>query len=292
MLDGNISDLDDPFIDNGSAPVTVELDEALREEKSKRRPKHLTLPIRSARSRPGLPTSFFSDSDIKPVRRNSNSNAIGVARSATVGAHIQDRFIPSRSNSSIVVQKFRTGKAPHELTTSEKLLRHNGDAEDAFCYRRRRITPLAAELRVHSQSESVPGGIRVGSVLGPVDQNTGEGPIRQVSQGTVWTVRGVVPSAAAVDNGRGQLIQSGTNARLFRTAFPTPKPKAEEELEKHEARIAAALGMDRTQRILGTNMTYERRENAQARAMKASTQWNGAEWVREDWLASGCSGYE
>lgn len=292
LLDGNLSDLDDPFADDGNPPVPVELEGARREEQRERQLKPFTLPKRSARSRPCLPASFFSDSDTKLVRRNSNSNAVGVTRSAALSAHIQDRFIPYRSDSAIVVQKFRTGKAPHELTTSEKLLRHNGDAEDAFCYRRRRITPLAAELRVHSQSESIPGGIRAGSVLGPVGQNTGENPVRQVSHGTVWTVRGVVPNAAAVDNGRGQLIQSGTNARLFRTAFPARKPRAEEELEKHEARIAAALGMDRTQRVLGMNMVFERRENARERREKTSTQWNGAEWVREDWLACECSAFE
>src|SRR5437868_11764714 len=82
----------------------------------------------------------------------------------------------------------------------------------------------------------------VGSVLGPLDHNSRR-TSRQVSRGTVWSVGGVVPGLAAVDNGRGQFVQSGTNARLFRTPCPTTKPRAVEEREKHEARIALALGM-------------------------------------------------
>ena len=132
-----------------------------------------------------------------------------------------------------------------------------------------------------------------GTVLMPLDNTGPENPTRQVSHGTVWAVGGVAPSAAggpAVDNGRGQLVRSGTNARLFRTTFPTAKPRAEEELEKHGARIATALGLDRAQRVLRTNL-LRCEENTGAkltRPRESPTDFDGVVWVKESPVQSEC----
>ncbi|KAK3387285.1 hypothetical protein B0H63DRAFT_155348 [Podospora didyma] len=244
---------------------------------AKKRSRPSTLPIQPTRSRPTLPASFLTDSGAKLPRRDSN---IGLVRSGNAFLHIPDRFIPWRSHLMGAAEKYRTGKAPHELTTTEKLLRHNGATEDAFCYRRRTVTPMAADFRTRARSDTVESQRRVGSVLGPVDQNNGSVMDRQVSHGTVWAVGGVVPGGTAVNNGRGQLVRSGTNARLFRTSFPNAKPQAEEEREKHEARIAAALGLDRTQRILEVNLPANRSKKAEKKRRDILTQWNGTEWVK------------
>ncbi|KAK1754358.1 hypothetical protein QBC47DRAFT_402774 [Echria macrotheca] len=260
FLDGNDSDIenvDDPFFGGGGLPT--------QPRNQPQRQKPATLPIRSTPSRPGLPSSFFSETDIKLPRASSDT-----------GLRDLDRFIPARSNTD-ATQKFRTGKSPSELTPSEKLLRHSGDSEDAFCYRRRAISPAVTSYSVLIGDDPSPGSMRVGSVLGPLDHNTRR-TSRQVSRGTVWSVGGVVPGLAAVDNGRGQFVQSGTNARLFRTPYPKNKPKAEEEREKHEARIALALGMDQAHRVLETKATRRPEINKRERA----TTWNGTEWVKED----------
>src|SRR4051812_3130715 len=105
----------------------------------------------------------------------------------------------------------------------------------------------------------------VGTVLSPIDQNNRSeviNSIRQVSNGNVWGVGGVAPGGTAVDNGHGQFLRSGTNARLFRTSFPTARPKAQDELEKLEARLAEALGLDRTRRIIETSIPRYRGENS------------------------------
>jgi len=119
----------------------------------------------------------------------------------------------------------------------------------------------------------------VASVLEPVDQNGTEGMGRQVSYGSVWSVGGVAPGGTAVDNGRGQLIQSGTNARLFRTCFATIKPKPEEEMSKHEDRLAAALGLDRAHKVLDVNTLLYQSDDPQKRPRSVLTQWNGIQWV-------------
>jgi hypothetical protein len=53
-----------------------------------------------------------------------------------------------------------------------------------------------------------------------------------------------------------------------------------EELEKHQARLAAALGLDRTQRVLETNAALSPGEICN-KPGHVPTQWNGAEWVNE-----------
>ncbi|KAK4251604.1 hypothetical protein C7999DRAFT_10583 [Corynascus novoguineensis] len=117
----------------------------------------------------------------------------------------------------------------------------------------------------------------VGNVLGPLDQNSIDGNDTQLDTSTAWTV-GL--GGTAVNNGQGQLVRSGTNARLFRTTFPTAKPKSEEETEKYKTRLAAALGLDRAQRILDVNLTTHRGLNS-SKPGYVPTQWNGTEWVND-----------
>ena len=117
----------------------------------------------------------------------------------------------------------------------------------------------------------------VGSVLGPLDQNSNDGNERPIEPSPAWTV-GL--GGAAINNGRGQLLRSGTNARLFRTTFPTAKPQNDEELEKHKARLAAALGLDRTRRVLEVNVSAHSGGNCRKPGY-VRTQWNGAEWFND-----------
>lgn len=97
----------------------------------------------------------------------------------------------------------------------------------------------------------------------------------------------MVPSQGAVDDGRGGLFVSGTNAPIFNTQFPPSKPKAQEDVERHEARLASAFEIDWSSRILGfdrLSIPVERKSN------KSNTQpspgrktyWRGTQLVRED----------
>ncbi|KAK0634749.1 WD40-repeat-containing domain protein [Bombardia bombarda] len=279
--DGNQSDMDDFLSDTGDGQdgledVFMTTYSATEKTPQTQWQKPSTLPIRSSRSRPALPSSFL-DTDSKLPRRGSN---IGLVRAGSSSVRLPDRFIPSRTHSTEASEKFRTGKAPHELTNSEKLLRHNVAGEDPFCYRRRVVTPMSSDFRLQSLSNTAATRMRVGSVLGPLDQNGNDGLDRQASNGTIWAVGGVAPGGTAVNNGRGQLMRSRTNARLFRTTFPNAKPKREEELEKHEARIATALGLDRAKRVLDVNVAPNQWSCSGKESREVPTQWNGTEWVK------------
>jgi meiosis-specific APC/C activator protein AMA1 len=159
--DGNQSDFDDPSEDpfaskDKDEDVVIEFWDGPNTQ-SKQKSKPLTFPVRLARPRPKIPPSFLSGTDIRLPKRSSD---LGLARYTARSQKHPDRFIPSRSDSANAVDKYRTGKDAHELTPSEKLLRHDGASEDAFCYRRRIITPPATDFRPQSLPSASPGGIR------------------------------------------------------------------------------------------------------------------------------------
>ena len=106
-----------------------------------------------------------------------------------------------------------------------------------------------------------------------------------MSIGTVWTIGGLAPVSSAVPNGRGGLITSGTNAPLYTSPFSTARPKAKEDAENHENRIAKALELDRVGRVfefrsLGSTPSPRpltvRKSEVQPRTVWAGTEWTTA----------------
>ena len=119
---------------------------------------------------------------------------------------------------------------------------------------------------------------------------------KQISLGSVWTVGGLAPISIGVTNGRGGLTGSGTNAPLYTTSFSSAIPRAEEDREKHEGRLAKALDLDRTSRIhdfidpsisprgsspKGTSPRGGYRGQKRTAAGEIKTEWKGSEWVLE-----------
>jgi len=287
--DGNNSDSDDPFVDSDHEHSLSSVTAALLDSPSpsQARPGPLrraaTIPRRTPRTRPALPASYSL-----PVTRlqQRGSHAVSLR-------HL-DRFIPARHQGTELSERFKANKSPQELTALERILRHSGATEDPFVYRRRVVTPLGSETRSWTRAETAASqndgeqtiagssnrdadAALVGSVLGPLDQNSVDGNDRPTDGNSAWTV-GL--GGTAVNNGRGQLVRSRTNARLFRTTFPSAKPHDDEEQEKHKARIAAALGLDRAHRVLETNMATPGVTNCKKPGY-VRTQWNGAGWVND-----------
>jgi len=159
--DGNQSDFDEPSEDPFASKdrdddVVVEFWDGPNTQ-TEQKSKPLTFPVRLARPRPKIPPSFLSGTDIRLPKRSSD---LGLAQYTARSQKHLDRFIPSRSDSANAVDKYRTGRDAHELTPSEKLLRHDGASEDPFCYRRRIITPPASDFRPQSLPPSSSGGTR------------------------------------------------------------------------------------------------------------------------------------
>lgn len=82
---------------------------------------------------------------------------------------------------------------------------------------------------------------------------------------------------SGVPDGRGGLLGSGTNAPLYTTTF-SARPKAEEDSEQHERRLAEALGLDRVARVLEFRDDSPKRLNS-ASKRDTKTVWMGTEWI-------------
>lgn len=106
--------------------------------------KGATFPRSAARSRPALPKHFFPRSGTDHLSRKSDTRTPCMRVSPL---RLPDRFVPSRDQSSVASDKFRTGMPVEQLTPTEKLLR-NGDAtEDAFNFRKVGANPMLSDLR-------------------------------------------------------------------------------------------------------------------------------------------------
>lgn len=115
---------------------------------------------------------------------------------------------------------------------------------------------------------------------------------QKVSVGAVWSVGGAPPPGSiAVDSGRGRLVGNGTNAPFYAASFPLAQPQVNKDGESHEGRLARALQLGRTQKILGSDKysTFPQRRHPIAYRLgvpTTETAWNGTEWSN-DRLAPG-----
>jgi hypothetical protein len=148
--DGNQSDSDDPAAGSDQENLVADVAAASLNSPSTSRPRHhlcrrsATLPLRTPRPRPSFPSPFRPFPNARLQQGRSNTTPL---------RHL-DRFIPARHWGTTPSERFRVGKAPQELTTAERLVRHNGATEDAFVYRRRIVTPLGPESRSRSRAET------------------------------------------------------------------------------------------------------------------------------------------
>jgi meiosis-specific APC/C activator protein AMA1 len=96
----------------------------------------------------------------------------------------------------------------------------------------------------------------------------------------MWTVGGLAPVTSGVSDGRGGLLGSGTNARLYTTLFSDADAKSKEDVERErfESRISDALHLDRVSRV------FEFRDPSTSPTHRLPgpdhrTLWNGTEWI-------------
>lgn len=109
------------------------------------RERSATLP-RTTRRRISRTDSYpmVPERQVHHPRYGSDTIVIG-SRASSLRA--LDRFVPLRDHKTPGSEKFRTTKPLEELTSSERLVRHNKDAPDPFCFRRRPVPPSPTESR-------------------------------------------------------------------------------------------------------------------------------------------------
>jgi hypothetical protein len=156
-LDGNRSPDHSSSFDNSATETTFHTPD-IKEIRPKR-PRSASATLlqgHTARSRPSLPAHFFSESNLRAT--DSSPGTPPKKRQRSSSLRTPDRFIPLRDNSTPVSDVYRITKGVSQLSTSEKLIRNNSAASDAFVYRRRLVSPMASEYRLLSRSDT--GAVR------------------------------------------------------------------------------------------------------------------------------------
>ena len=203
-----------------------------------------------------------------------------------------DRYIPARHTKDDHIKSYHLGKSPEQLSSSEKLLRHNSASPDPFSARSpQRVTdntrpqprslsrdPASVRQRVVSDVLALPSGV--------IDQQP-----RRASAGAVWNVGGTVQALGSepvigIPNGRGGLFGSGTNAPMFTSKF-FEKETSDQSRERFEGRIAAALEIDQTSRTLSIFRSPESTKDTDCsgagprRKRPVQTVWRDGQWVND-----------
>ncbi|OJD14511.1 hypothetical protein AJ78_05161 [Emergomyces pasteurianus Ep9510] len=205
-----------------------------------------------------------------------------------------DRFLPAREPYATEVPAFRLSKNPRLLSPEEKLLRRRNPRADPFApYQpRRRVGPsrVSRSLDRRDTPHHLPRHVSDTSEYARNDRLASRWNYRQISAGAVWNVGG---SSAATGNapigvqdGRGGLISTGTNARMYVANF-LDKDTHAQHLKRHESRLAAALDIDQAAKILNfgdTSLLMDPKHNTDTTQNEKYPPyiWKHSSWVRAD----------
>ncbi|KAJ5224053.1 hypothetical protein N7468_008595 [Penicillium chermesinum] len=158
-----------------------------------------------------------------------------------------DRFIPQRRGSPST--PFRVNKLPQQLSPQEKLFRQRSPNEDPFL-----PTPPSTPEPASRHSTYTRLPIRPRPRPRPVLGTGSNDFLRRISAGSVWGVGG----NAAITGGSSAAGTNGPHAGGRSSMAPNyiarflPRRTKEDDVKKHESRIALAMDIDPTTRLLGT----------------------------------------
>ncbi|KAJ5635743.1 uncharacterized protein N7484_009056 [Penicillium longicatenatum] len=218
-----------------------------------------SLPIPEARpiqATPGFQEILSTDA-VSPergrsrVRRPLNRDT---ARTAYPSPISPDRFIPKRDFGDSLSTPYRLNKHPQQLSPRERLLRRHLPGEDPFL-------PTPQTPRSPAQSPR-PTWLRQRQLHRPwlinnltsLGSNRPNDFLRQISSGGVWGMGGtsaMLGAPVTTTNGATSLLGRRTTAPNFVARFLPKSTKADEQ-KKHESRIALALDVDPTTRLVST----------------------------------------
>ncbi|KAI8934680.1 hypothetical protein NX059_008371 [Plenodomus lindquistii] len=205
-----------------------------------------TLPVQTCH----LPLRCVSS----PLRPSQHTVRGGLTSSpGRLDTNTPDRFIASRRPPAVTRDSFKLNKPMKRLQLERSAHRGARRQPDAFSRRLRRSGRMNEELRGLREANFLIVG-RTGAGERNNNVRRGSTPLgaRQVSVGAVWNVGGpsaVSDTVVAVSTGRGSMLGRGTNAPLYQSAFLN-RADPEAELEAYERRLALALDVDQTERIL------------------------------------------
>lgn len=199
-----------------------------------------------------------------------------------------DRFIATRRPPAIARDSFKLKKSSERLAVQHTPYRSRAPNGDPFARRLQRSRRLNDELHGLREAHSVITG-RAGAYRRNTSlsyrRNLFESNARQVSAGAIWNVGGpsaVSDTVAGVSSGSGGILGIGTNAPLYRSAFLN-RSDPEAELEAYKCRLALALDVDQTERVLRHFSTFKclQAPNHWGATSNTAHTWRDGAWVKE-----------
>lgn len=255
-----------------------------------------TLPLTENRAKVNTLRPLLRSYRSSPIR-SSQRTAHGDSTPTVLHAsHTPDRFIPNRQFPDRATETFLASKKTSQLTDEERHFRHGNKSPSPFGSQLRRSSRGSHRVR-HVQrapsrsSQLVIANQTLDPSTGSVQRETTILNSRHFSSGTVWNVGG--PTAASdvvfgIPTGRGDLLSSGSNAPFYTSMF-FKQPDREGERDTHERRLALALGIDRTSRVLHTSASSSAvlagssvsPEKSISRLQVEGHVWLDSEWVQK-----------
>lgn len=239
--------------------------------------------------------SSGADSDLKGAGLKWGRFSPGTPR--RISPSTPDRYIADRGVSQSPSRTFRLSKAPHKLSVAEKVLRQNSATANPFTstgQTRIREGTLRAVSLTQRRTTSITGVLDVPRYF-PTASN------RVASIGAVWNVGGKTAANSSgpvqsVSNGRGGMIGSGTNAPIYTSNF-FESGLSKFEQDCLEGRLAVALDIDQTNRVLNTCRSTEhgstpvsnpKGTQRKYHSLESQPKWINGEWVVENLATRKC----
>ncbi|KAH4037841.1 hypothetical protein HBI09_059680 [Parastagonospora nodorum] len=232
-------------------------------------------------------------SSSSPLRPSQWAIRGGLSQSPRRGqAFTPDRYIACRRPPAVTRESFELNK-PDQRREADQADRGSRPTVDPFSRRLRRSGRLNDELNGLREAHSllnrrVSARRRNTSLLQRRNfQTTGA---RQISAGAVWNVGGpsaVSDTVTAVSTGRNGVLGSGTNAPLYTSTFLN-RADPEAELAAYERRLALALDVDQTDRILQHSPlpTAMCKSMQNEMAKHAKPAWRDGAWIKDGVILS------
>ena len=227
----------------------------------------------------------------------SRGRGSGTNRGLRTPSTSPDRFISNRCTLQNASKTFRLSKHPEQLSSAEKLLRHTSATPDPF-------GPLAIrrirEARINASANAGPHAVPLRTrTIGTTNvQHPPQDPLatqnRQASAGAVWNVGGSSQANSSgpvrgISDGRGGFVSSGSNAPMFTSHF-FDDDTLEQDNGQLESRLAVALDIDQTRRMLDISRSPVRGRSVSTGSIRAKrkyryieprTRWMNSQWVQE-----------
>jgi len=205
-----------------------------------------------------------------------------------------DRFIPKRRSPLSSTRSFQLSKPADSLSGNEKLLRQRSASPDPFSPRTpSRMRDNLGRFPLHRPIRALRSGTASGSDVLSIRTQPLAQSNRQASFGAVWNVGGttaaMIGPVTGIPDGRGGFLSSGTNAPMYTSQF-LEGDSPDQDLERHERRLAAALDIDQANKILGAPISpqFFRCEISSSGTKRkwiydqgARTVWRDNEWVKD-----------